>query len=163
MTDDKHEPVNKKQVFEFHMEEFRLLKEEILQHDKSKNQSEILTFASVGIVYGFIFQFNEFIVKSNIYIVWFVPCLLLIFGYLRIIAYRAHIRLIGSYLKNLTLEYSADHLGWEKLVDSLRRQHGHLTANPRIIWLPFFVFSILAGIRFGFGPSFWPYLFDILN
>jgi hypothetical protein len=110
--------------FNFHLEEFKLLKEEILQQQRIRLQLEIFTISAAGLIASFLMAHKQVIETARAEIGWFAPLLVLYFG---LIWSRSHVQRsseIGSYLARVEARFGLSDLGWERTVAAYKVERG---------------------------------------
>jgi len=136
---------------DFHIEEYKALREEILQNDQSKNQIELLTFASCGLIYWFNISSRSNLSSLENLVLWFMPTFLIMVGYVWSRSYVERSKQIGKYINAIEHNMAENKLGWENFLQRERDLGGSVVSRPKkVIWLIVFAISLLLGLQFGF-------------
>lgn len=103
---------------QFHLEEFKLLRTEVLETIKEIPSIERLSLLMTGAIWAWIFTNTEHIDKSMSVYFAFIPFVISTLFLLRVSALKAKIKTLGGYLKKLESEYGKENLGWEAYLES---------------------------------------------
>jgi hypothetical protein len=141
---------------EFHLAEFKLLREEINRRSQEQLNSEQYTVLGSVAIYVFLGTYPETDlalgeVEDIVRLIWFLPFALVIFGSARWWSSHKNITLIAEYLRDYEERVDPERKGWETLIESKRKGPLH----TQVFWRVPHAYMILALI-FTAWLAIWP-------
>jgi hypothetical protein len=137
----------KKDTPAFHLEEYKMLREEILEHLKEIYRTEALGAAAIVSVYTWLFTHDRAIIPA---VAWYVPPFVLLVCAARCFDLTSKVSDIGKYLKNLEkliFHEAASTFGWEHY-KSERPWMGRRSVGVSILfWATAFAVILVTSLR----------------
>jgi hypothetical protein len=126
-----------------HLDQYKMLRDEIMQHMREANRTEFWGATAAGAVYAWLIVHRD--VSSSA--AWFIgPCVILFCG-LRVLSITLRMRSIAEYLRHIekiTFGQDAELPGWERYLD---KNVGHFTIfSPAVVGIVFWTLMFLASI-----------------
>jgi len=121
---DNTSQINTDNGFEFHMEEFKQLKEEMRQFQRTRLQLEIFTISAAGLLVAFFVTNKSLIENSSAEFIWWSPLLVLYFGLIWTRTQTQRNMEIGAYLARVEARFGLPELGWERTIAPLKVASG---------------------------------------
>jgi hypothetical protein len=141
------------QSFDFHLEEFRRLKDDISQNHRIHLQIEIFTLTATGLIASLIISNQAVIAAPGMSFIWWSPLFVLYFGFIWSRSYVQRSFEIGQYLLKLEKQFGLSQLGWEHTHAPLRAARGGRISYPKLLlWVGLFGFFSVLALKFGSGP-----------
>jgi hypothetical protein len=143
-------------IFEFHLEEFRQLRAEILQLARIQTQLEVFTVIAVALIFAFLAA-NERLLGDRAgvrFLIWWAPIFIVFTGYTlsRSLVRRAY--QIGAYLRRLEKQMAFDGQGWEhSLQPEGGRRRRAVSPAKRLFWLVLTLLTLATSAVFA-SPGF---------
>src|SRR5262245_48635382 len=100
-------------TFQFHLEEYKQLKSEIMLQQKLRFQIEIYTASAVFITLNYLFLHVGNLPGKDIKIMWWIPIFVVVTGFSISTMISRGVFIAGSYLKEIEAEYGKNGQGWE--------------------------------------------------
>jgi hypothetical protein len=149
------EKLEEQTKLQFHLEEFRQLRAEVLLRSRIQIQLEVFTVAAVGLLFWFLATNNQILSERPVaarVLAWWSPLLLILAGYVWWRSYVLRNYRIGAYLWQLEERFAAEGLGWEHyLPPGSKRHDGRPRRIPRarnFFWVVLTILSALTSAIF---------------
>lgn len=132
---------------EFHLEEYKMLREEILQDVREIYRTEVLAAVAGVSVYTWLMSHNKTYVP---YLAWFIPPFVLLVSIARCADRTFRITTIGRYLKStekVVFKHDASLLGWEHYKASRPWIGRSSVIIATVVWTIVFMASVMVSCR----------------
>lgn len=103
---------------QFHLEEYKSLRSEVLETVKEIPSVERLSLLMYGAIWTWYFTKAPNIDPTVSRYFIFLPLVISALFFLRINALKAKLKVLGAYLKDIETELGSDNLGWEAHLDA---------------------------------------------
>ena len=144
-----------KDQLQFHLEEFRQLRAEILLRSRIQIQLEAFTVVAVGLLFWFLATNSQILRErpgAAQILAWWSPLLIVLAGY---VWWRMYVRRnyrIATYVLKLEERFATQGLGWEHfLLETSKRHGGRRRRIPMVrnfFWIALAILSILTSAIF---------------
>ena len=133
-----------------HFEQYKMLREEIMQHIRETYRTEFATAIAVGAVYTWLLSNKQTVVAP---VIWFIPPLVILLAALRCLFLTIQLRVIAEYLRRIeeaTFGEDTRLPGWERyLSGGIQRSFvASSTYTAGAVWVLVFMASIVASWYF---------------
>ena len=135
-----------------HLEQYKMLREEIMQNIREQYRTEMAAAIGVGLLYGWLILH-----KSNVpsRVIWFIDPLIVLVCASRCLFLLVHNRFIAGYLMRIEETAFGDDTnlpGWERYLSQLNSQRGYRSylASANTATLAVWTFGFCASIVISF-------------
>jgi hypothetical protein len=110
--------------FEFHMEEFKQLKAEIILHQNMRFQIETFAATAVFVTTSYLFSNEQTFEAVSVKFIWWLPTLITITAFSISAMISQGMTIAGCYIKKIECLYGMDGQGWENYLhpEGMRRK-----------------------------------------